>query len=133
MASAGADRYADENWIAICERLKLTGPVKSLALHCELLELAEEKIVLRLPPAQQLLLGKSQDKLEAILQGYYGRPLRLQMQLAETTSTTPVEFSRQQQQQRQVQAEQAMQDDAYVQDLIRHFDATLDVASIKPI
>ena len=131
-AAAGA-LSESRDWIAICERLKLAGPVKSLAQHCELLELTEEKLVLRLPPAQQLLLGKSQEKLEAILQGYYGRPLRLQIQVAETTATTPAEFGRQQQQVRQTQAEQSVQEDAYVQDLIKHFDATLDVASIKPI
>lgn len=123
-----------EDWHAICASLSLGGMVRSLAQHCELLEVGETVISLRLPPAQGFLLDKSYpDKLEAELQKYFGRPLRLNITLADTGSETPVERKRQVQRDRQESAVASIEQDEFVQQLVDLFDATIDPSSIQPI
>ena len=108
--------------------------VRSLAQHCELAELGAEVITLRLPPAHKFLLGKAhQDKLQSELQLYYGRPLRLNIVLADTAAETPVERSRMVQRERQEQAIAAIEQDGFVREVIELFDATINESSIKPV
>ena len=107
---------------------------RSLAQHCELVEAGSDAITLRLPPAHKFLLGKSQqDKLEAELQNYYGRPLRLTIVLADTASETPVERNRLIQRERQDRAIASIEQDGFVREVVEMFDATIDEASIKPL
>lgn len=114
--------------------MSLGGMVRSLAQHCELVDVDEKKITLRLPPAHQFLLGKtSQDKLESELQRHFGRPLRLEIVLADTATETPVERNRQIQRERQDRAVASIEQDAFVRDVVDMFDATIDEASIKPL
>ncbi len=131
LRSAAGD---DDDWHAICDKLSIGGMVRSLAQHCELVEASVDAIILRLPPVHKLLLGKSQqDKLEAELQNYYRRPLRLNIVLADTSSETPVERSRQFQRERQDRAIASVEQDDFVRDVVELFDATIDEATIKPL
>ncbi len=124
----------DEDWHTICARLSLGGMVRSLAQHCELVEVGEAVISLRLPPAHQFLLDKSYpDKLEAELQKYFGRPLRLKITLADTGTETPVERKRQVQRERQERAIASIEQDEFVRQVVDLFDATIDESSIKPV
>ena len=132
-ASPAQDGDTDD-WHAITARLNLGGMVRSLAQHCELAELGAEVITLRLPPAHKFLLGKAhQDKLQSELQLYYGRPLRLNIVLADTAAETPVERSRMVQRERQEQAIAAIEQDGFVREVIELFDATINESSIKPV
>ena len=122
------------DWHSICDGLGLGGMARSLAQHCELVEAGSDAITLRLPPAHKFLLGKSQqDKLEAELQNYYGRPLRLTIVLADTASETPVERNRLIQRERQDRAIASIEQDGFVREVVEMFDATIDEASIKPL
>ena len=132
--AGNADRGDGDDWYSICAAMSLGGMVRSLAQHCELLSTDEEKVSLRLPPAHKFLLSKSsQDKLEAELQQYFGRPLRLDIALADTATETPVERNRQIQRERQERAVAAIEKDAFVREVVEVFDATIDEASIKPL
>ncbi|MCX7178841.1 MAG: DNA polymerase III subunit gamma/tau [Proteobacteria bacterium] len=123
-----------DDWHEIIERINLGGMVRGLAQHCELAEVSNDTITLRLPPAHKYLLGKMpQDKLQAELQGYYGRPLKLSIVLAETADETPVERSRQMQRERQERAIASIEQDSFVRDVVELFDATIHESSIKPI
>ena len=125
---------ASDDWHEITARLNLGGMVRGLAQHCELAEVGTDTITLRLPPAHKYLLGKMpQEKLQAELQTYYGRPLRLNILLAETAEETPVERSRQIQRERQERAIAAIEQDSFVRDVVELFDATIHESSIKPI
>jgi DNA polymerase-3 subunit gamma/tau len=73
----------------------MTGMAKQLAQHCELAERNEGAIRLRLAPLHKHLLGKAQqDKLQSELQNHFGRPLRLDIDVAEPATETPAERSR---------------------------------------
>ncbi|MDP1982603.1 MAG: DNA polymerase III subunit gamma/tau [Sulfuritalea sp.] len=125
---------ADEDWHALVVRLPLTGMAKQLAQHCELSELGESAIRLRLPPAHKHLLGKpQQDKLQAELQVCYGRPLRLEIDVAEPASETPAERSRNAQRERQERAIASIEQDPFVRDVVDLFDASIDESTIKPV
>jgi DNA polymerase-3 subunit gamma/tau len=132
--AAQATAAADEDWHALVARLPLTGMAKQLAQHCELSERSETAIRLRLAPVHKHLLGKpQQDKLQAELQTCYGRPLRLEIDVAEVASETPAERSRNQQRERQERAIASIEQDPFVRDVVDLFDASIDESTIKPV
>jgi DNA polymerase III subunit gamma/tau len=124
----------DEDWHALVARLPLTGMAKQLAQHCELSERSETAIRLRLAPLHKHLLGKpQQDKLQAELQACFGRPLRLEIDVAEPASETPAERSRNAQRERQERAVASIEQDPFVRDVVDLFDASIDESTIKPV
>ncbi|MFA6311689.1 MAG: DNA polymerase III subunit gamma/tau [Sterolibacterium sp.] len=133
-AAAAPTGKAADDWHEITAKLNLGGMVRGLAMHCELVEVGADAVTLRLPPAHKYLLGKAhQDKLQAELQNYYGRPLRLNIVLADTAVETPVERSRVIQRERQDRAIAAIEQDDFVVKVVELFDATINEASIKPL
>ncbi|KAF0163665.1 MAG: DNA polymerase III subunit gamma/tau [Rhodocyclaceae bacterium] len=132
--AAPAAAPVDEDWHALVARLPLTGMAKQLAQHCELSERTESAINLRLSPVHKHLLGKpQQDKLQSELQVFYGRPLRLEIDVAEVASETPAERSRNQQRERQERAIASIEQDPFVRDVVDLFDASIDESTIKPV
>jgi DNA polymerase-3 subunit gamma/tau len=97
-------------------------------------ERSESAIRLRL--AEQMLMRGSkaqQDKLQAELQSVHGRPLRLDIDLAEVASETPAERSRNAQRERQEKAIASIEQDPFVRDVVDLFDASIDESTIKPV
>jgi DNA polymerase-3 subunit gamma/tau len=132
--AAAAGAAADEDWHALVARLPLAGMVKQLAQHCEVSERSESAIRLRLAPVHKHLLGKiQQDKLQAELQACYGRPLRLEIDVAEVATETPAERSRNAQRERQDRAIASIEKDPFVRDVVDLFDASIDESTIKPV
>jgi DNA polymerase-3 subunit gamma/tau len=131
--SAGESDSVD--WHALVAKLSLSGLPRQLAQNCELAALTDGQVTLRLPPAHKSLLNTKipQDKLQAELQGYLGRPVRLVIQLADVASETPAERSKAEKRERQEKAVAAIEGDAFVRDVIDLFDASIDESTIKPI
>jgi DNA polymerase-3 subunit gamma/tau len=129
-AATGSD-----DWHAIADRLPLTGMAKQLAQHCELAELAESQITLRLPPAHKgLLMNKGQqEKLQTELQKHFGRPLRLDIVLADVQGETPAARSASEKRERQERAIAAIEQDPFVREVVDLFDASIDESTIKPV
>ncbi len=124
----------DDDWHALVARLSLTGMAKQLAQHCELSERTESAIRLRLSPVHKHLLGKQQqDKLQSELQAVHGRPLRLEIDVAEVATETPAERSRNAQRERQDRAIASIEQDPFVRDVVDLFDASIDESTIKPV
>ena len=124
----------DDDWHALLARLPLSGMAKQLAQHCELSERTESAIRLRLSPVHKHLLGKpQQDKLQAELQASAGRPLRLEIDVAEPASETPAARSRNVQRERQERAIASIEQDPFVRDVVDLFDASIDESTIKPV
>ncbi|MDP3514988.1 MAG: DNA polymerase III subunit gamma/tau [Sulfuritalea sp.] len=133
-AAAAVAAPAADDWHALVARLPLTGMAKQLAQHCELSELTESVIRLRLAPVHKHLLGKpQQDKLQTELQAWYSRPLRLEIDVAEPATETPAERSRNQQRERQERAIASIEQDPFVRDVVDLFDASIDESTIKPV
>lgn len=129
-----ADSEAPGDWQSILDSLQLSGMARALAQHCELLKLGGEVVQLRLPPAHRHLIMKAaQDRLQQALGEYCGRPLQLQIEVAEVSTLTPAAILQQEREERQDRAVAAIEQDPFVREVIDIFDATLIESSIKPI
>ncbi len=132
--AVAADSEAPGDWQSILDSLQLSGMARALAQHCELLKLGEEAVQLRLPPAHRHLIMKAaQDRLQQALGEYCGRPLQLQIEVAEVSTLTPAAILQQEREERQDRAVAAIEQDPFVREVIDIFDATLIESSIKPI
>jgi DNA polymerase-3 subunit gamma/tau len=126
---------AESDWHRLVSSLSLSGLPRQLAQNCELAELGEGQVTLRLPPAHKSLMNTKipQDKLQAELQTYLGRPVRLVIVVAEAENETPAERSKAEKRERQDKAVAAIEGDAFVRDVIDLFDASIDESTIKPL
>jgi DNA polymerase-3 subunit gamma/tau len=125
---------ADDDWHGLVARLSLSGMSKQLAQHCELTRQEQAQVTLRLAPVHKHLLGKAQeDKLQSELQNYFGRAVRLVIEVAETATETPAERQRTVQRERQEKAIASIESDPFVREVVDLFDATIDESTIKPL
>jgi len=109
--------------------------VRELAHHCELAEHAGGIIRLRLNPAHKsLLLNKAtQEKLQAALSAQLDGPVRLSIEIGQLAGETPAQRAEGAKAERQSRAIEALEQDAFVRDMIETFDATISEQSIKPL
>jgi DNA polymerase-3 subunit gamma/tau len=123
------------DWHGMLEGLKLGGMVRELAHHCELAEQGEGTIKLRLNPAHKsLLMNKApQEKLQAALATYLGRPVRLTIEIGDLNGETPAQRAESVRTEKQNRAIESLEQDAFVRDMIETFDATISEQSIKPL
>ena len=122
----------DGDWAGLVTSLKLGGQARMLAVHSELESCAGDCLQLRVPIAHKHLAEKSyQDKLREAISAHFGRPMRLQVSLAEGEANTPVRQQNEARAARQSEAEAAIASDPFVQDVVQQFDAR--VVEIKSI
>ncbi|MDO9448841.1 MAG: DNA polymerase III subunit gamma/tau C-terminal domain-containing protein, partial [Rugosibacter sp.] len=134
VSSTSAPASSGDDWHAQVAKLSLTGMAKQLAQHCELTQLTDTAILLRLSPVHKHLLGTvQQDKLQTELQSHYGRKLRLEIEVAEPASMTPADRSRTAQRERQDRAVAAIEQDPFVREVVDLFDASIDESTIKSV
>jgi DNA polymerase-3 subunit gamma/tau len=133
-AKASAEPGDNRDWRDVIARLKLGGMVRELAQHCELVTVNDGAVILRLSPAHRHLLNKAlEDKLQAELQAFYARAVRLSIEVGEPVGETPAQQRRTEQQERHERAVAALEQDGFVREVIDTFDATLNESSVKPI
>ena len=112
----------DGDWPKLANSLRLGGIAKQLAQASELKGFDGETIELCVPPAARQMAEKSfQDKLRGALQAHFGKAIRLTVTISETTGNTARD-----------RAATAVNQDAFVRDLVENFDATIVESSIKP-
>ncbi|MCG7756779.1 MAG: DNA polymerase III subunit gamma/tau [Nitrosomonas sp.] len=122
------------DWPQLSQQLKLTGMAKMLAHHSEAKTITGEKIELCVPDVHKHLLEKKyQDKIQAALNSYFGKPVSLNFSVGSITGLTPVALQQREEEEKQANAIAAIEKDPVVQELIEQFDAKLIVPSIKPI
>lgn len=122
------------DWHQLVANLPLSGMARTLALQCELRELADTYCLLRLPTEQKHLQMKpAQDKLQQALSEHFQRPLTLKIELGQPTAETPAASAGRLRQEKQALAVDAIQNDVFVQEAISLLDATIIESSIKPI
>jgi DNA polymerase-3 subunit gamma/tau len=135
-APGGRPTAAGEaDWHGMLEHMKLGGMVRELAQHCELVEIADGTVKLRLNPAHRsLLLNKAQqEKLQAALAASLGRPVKLGIEIGELAGETPAQRTQSERSERHNRAIEALERDGFVREMIDTFDATINEQSIKPI
>ncbi len=122
------------DWPALMKTLPLRGVPQQLAMQSELLSFddagATVAIKLRVP-VDTLLSAGSADKLRAALDAHYGKPVRLDTEIGAVNRTAHAADVAEQAE-RQRQAELSLQEDPFVQTLMREFGATIVPGSIRP-
>ncbi|RBA23968.1 DNA polymerase III subunit gamma/tau [Herminiimonas fonticola] len=127
----------DGNWPALAAILPVRGVAQQLALQSELLTcgptIESDQIQFELLVAVDVLLANgSAEKLTAVLSEHFGQTVRVQTRIGavEHTASAAAMADRAE---RQNEAEQAMQEDPFVQKLMREFGATIVPGSVRPI
>ncbi len=135
VAPTGAQPMAQGlDWRRLIDDMGLNGMVRELAQHCELVRVDEGALQLRLSSTHRQLFNPAlKDKLQSELQGHFGRPVRVNVEIGDVAGATPAQENRAEQAVRHEQAVAALEQDGFVQNVIDMFDATLNESSIKPL
>ena len=123
------------DWPALMKTLPLRGVPQQLAMQSELLAYDDAGSALSIKlrvPVDTLLSAGSADKLGSALESHYGKPVRLVTEIGVVNRTAHAADVAEQAE-RQRQAEQTLQEDPFVQSLMREFGATIVPGSIRPV
>lgn len=105
-----------------------------LAQNAELLDWQDDRFELLVSDAHRAVATRDfQDKLREALSQHFDRPVQLIVTLGEASGDTPAAQLLREKEQRQGEAEAEIQNDPFVQTLVRDFDATVLPDSIKPL
>ena len=125
---------AGGDWHQIVAGLKLSGVMQQLVAHCVMLEQSESLIRLALATTSAPLLNKEREAgLREALETYFGRSLKLQIEVMDTEGETPAAREARLQAERQAAAEAAIQNDPNVQSILDAFDGQVRPNSVQPI
>lgn len=120
------------NWRGLVDALKL-GLARTLAQNCELESFDEDNINLTVPDQQKHLLDPNyQEKLSVAINQHFGRKIKLSLKIG-GTGNTPAKQIFEEKAAVQSEAESAIQQDDFVQALMKDFGANIIPSSIKPI
>ncbi len=123
------------DWPALMKTLPLRGVPQQLAMQSELLAFNEAGTVVSIRlrvPVETLLTAGSADKLLGALEAHYGKPVKMDTEIGAVNRTAHAADVAEQAE-RQRQAEQTLQQDPFVQSLMREFGATIVPGSIRPV
>lgn len=122
----------DGNWRGLVDQLKL-GLARALAQNCALVRFDENHIYLNVPQAQKHLLEQNyQEKLRATIEQHFDKKIQLHFEVG-GTGNTPAQQISEEKATLQSKAVAAIQEDDFVQALVKDFGAQIIPSSIKPI
>ena len=144
LASASAPAFSptpvpalgwDGNWPELARNLPVRGVIQQLAQQSELLECEQDGDVtcLRLQVAiETLRTPATVEKLAAALSTHFSRKVRIDTRLGAVQHSANLSLEAERAERQRV-AELSMQNDPFVQTLMRDFGATIVPGSIKPV
>ena len=122
------------DWPVLVKQLALRGVARQLAMQSELLTYEDNDQVISVRiriPVDTLLSAGSKDKLTTALTENLGKPVRLDTEIGATTQTAhAADVAGEAERQRH--AEQTLQEDPFVQTLMKEFGATIVPGSVRP-
>jgi DNA polymerase III subunit gamma/tau len=133
-ATAVPELNWDGNWPALAAALPLRGVVQQLAQQSELMgiEFLGEGAQFHLRiPLETLRSAGSVDKLANALSDHFGKTMRVTTEIGAVEQTANAHAVAEREE-RQRRAEQDMQQDPFVQTMMREFGATIVPGSVKP-
>ncbi len=131
--SAATRPEFDGDWRGLVGQLKL-GAAGMLAQHAELIDWTGDRIRLRVAAEHRAVATRDYlDKLRDALSAHFSRPIALDVTIAETVEHTPAAQAQRERDMRQQQASESIQNDPFVQTMVREFGATVVPDSIKPL
>ena len=118
-------------WADLCARLALNGIAGQLAANCVVRGHTESTIDLVLSPErEQLLTSGTRSKLESALGDYFGRPIRLRVDVARRSEESPAERDAREESERVERASRELREVPDYQDLLTRFEG--NTRSIQP-
>ncbi len=123
------------DWPVLVKQLSVRGVARQLAMQSELLSYEDngQAISIRIRvPVDTLLSAGSKEKLMTALSEHLGKNVHLDTEIGATTVTAHAADVAEDAQ-RQRQAEQTLQEDPFVQTLMREFGATIVPGSVRPL
>jgi len=121
-------------WLDIYLKLGLGGLTGSIAANCTLVSVNDDRWLMHLDPAQSALFNATQHRrLNEALNQYHGRTLRLDIELQTPQQETPAQAAARRRGERQRAAEQSIQADPVVQQLMQQFAAVIRDGTIEPV
>ncbi|WP_181297437.1 DNA polymerase III subunit gamma/tau [Pseudomonas sp. Q2-TVG4-2] len=121
-------------WLDIYLKLGLGGLTGSIAANCTLISVDGDRWLMHLDPAQSALFNATQHRrLNDALNQYHGRTLQLDIELQTPQQETPAQAAARRRGERQRAAEQSIQADPVVQQLMQQFAAVIRDGTIEPV
>ena len=122
------------DWLDIYLKLGLGGLTGSIAANCTLISAEGDRWLMHLDPAQSALFNATQHRrLNDALNQFLGRTLQLDIQLQTPQQETPAQAAARRRNERQKAAEESIQSDPVVQQLMQQFAAVIRDGTIEPV
>lgn len=123
-----------ESWLAMIERLEVTGIASELVNHSVLLRYSESEFVLGLDPLHgNVRIELAEQRLQERVWQVLGQSCFLKFETVEGDLQTPSKYWQQQTETKQSDAVASIHQDEIVQNLVRSLDMKIISKSIKPI
>jgi DNA polymerase III subunit gamma/tau len=121
-------------WLELFPQLPISGMTGNIAANCSLIAMNGDDWLLHLDPAQGALFNSTQQRrLNEALDQHFGRAIRLSIELVRPEQETPAQAAARKRAERQREAEEAIDSDPLIQQMIRQFGATVRQDSIEPV
>ena len=134
VAAQAAAHQESLPWHDMVIQMNVQGLTRELANNCIFDSVDEQECRLILDPRQaQIRSPRSEEKLQAAVQKYYARPLKLLIKTESVASDTPAVKIQKDKLNRQQEAVDAIENDENVQALKTNFDARVIPGSIEPV
>ena len=127
-------KLIDGDWVALVQKLSLSGMERMLAHNCELVSRQEGRIELRVPHSQRHLNDRAyQDRFRLALEQHLGTKIQLDISIGESKGNTVAEVRSRDDQKQLDAAKVAINQDPFVRDLRDNLDARVVSSTIKPL
>ena len=121
-------------WLELFPKLPISGMTGSIAANCTLIAVEGDDWLLHLDPAHSALFNSTQQRrLNDALNQYHERTLNLTIELIRPEQETPAQAAARWRANRQADAEQSIQQDPYVQQMLQQFGAIIRDDTIEPV
>jgi DNA polymerase-3 subunit gamma/tau len=122
------------DWLELFPKLKLSGMTGSIGANCTLIAKDGDDWLLHLDPAHSALFNPTQQRrLNDALNQFYGRELKVQIELRKPEQETPAQAAAYRRANRQREAEASIHQDPVIQQMIQQFAAVIRADSIEPL
>tara|TARA_R110000868_G_scaffold8205_6_gene42693 strand:+ start:7168 stop:8778 length:1611 start_codon:yes stop_codon:yes gene_type:complete len=123
---------ASNDWHEIVKQLGLSGITAAFADHCAFVSNIDDTIILHVDPSHAAMSSdKQKNRIQDALSEYYGKTIRLKIEVIETSVETPAKQVKRQKDEAKQAVKTELENDPNVQNLMSQFGATLSEDSIK--
>lgn len=123
-----------ETWHEMVTELNIGGALQQVVANSVLLEQSDDYFHLALAPASAPLWTKEREEsLKKALNDYFGKQIKLEVEIKEVDGESPAARESRMQAERQLAAQNAIESDPNVKSLLDAFDAKIQPNSVEPL